>query len=75
MWPGVELSHSFCRTDPAIAKHFARVTFLSDHRAELRQRSPSLILQCSDDLVAPQAVGEYMHGVISRSTRPHDLAS
>jgi sigma-B regulation protein RsbQ len=66
---GVELTNSFCRTDPEIAKHFARVTFLSDHRAELpRLQSPTLILQCSDDLIAPRAVGDYMHRMIPRST-------
>ncbi|MFP5392507.1 MAG: alpha/beta fold hydrolase [Gammaproteobacteria bacterium] len=59
---GQELTNSFCRTDPDIAKHFARVTFLSDHRADLaRCVTPTLILQCSDDMIAPMAVGEYMH--------------
>ncbi|MGN6525642.1 MAG: alpha/beta fold hydrolase [Burkholderiaceae bacterium] len=66
---GQELTNSFCRTDPEIAKHFARVTFLSDHRADLpRLATPSLILQCSEDLIAPRAVGEYMHRVLPRST-------
>lgn len=56
-----ELTNSFCRTDPKIAKHFARVTFFSDHRAELAQSTtPALILQCSDDIIAPMTVGEYM---------------
>jgi sigma-B regulation protein RsbQ len=56
-----ELTDAFCRTDPAIARRFARVTFLSDTRAALpRVRVPSLILQCSDDFVVPTAVGEYM---------------
>jgi sigma-B regulation protein RsbQ len=64
-----ELTNSFCRTDPEIAKHFARVTFLSDHRADLRKlQTPTLILQCSDDVIAPQAVGEYMHRMIPHST-------
>jgi len=59
---GAELTNSFCRTDPEIARSFARVTFLSDNRADLeRVRIPSLILQCSDDVIAPQAVGEYVH--------------
>jgi len=62
-----ELTNSFCRTDPDIARHFARVTFMSDHRADLpRLPAPSLILQCSDDVIAPTAVGEYM-----RKTIPH----
>jgi sigma-B regulation protein RsbQ len=57
-----ELENSFCRTDPAIAAHFARTTFLSDHRSDLAAlRTPSLILQCSDDIIAPDAVGRYMH--------------
>jgi sigma-B regulation protein RsbQ len=66
---GVELTNSFCRTDPDIAKHFARVTFLSDHRADLPKSTvPALILQCSDDLIAPLAVGDYMHRMLPRST-------
>ena len=66
---GAELTNSFCRTDPEIAKHFARVTFLSDHRADLpNATTPALILQCSDDLIAPVAVGEYMHRVLPSST-------
>lgn len=65
---GVELTNSFCRTDPDIAKHFARVTFLSDHRKELQRcQVPTLILQCSDDLIAPVAVGEYMHRALPHS--------
>jgi sigma-B regulation protein RsbQ len=62
---GVELTNSFCRTDPDIAKQFARVTFLSDHRAELPQlQTPALVLQCSDDIIAPVAVGHYMARVM-----------
>lgn len=65
---GVELTNSFCRTDPEIAKHFARVTFLSDNRADLPHlQTPTLILQCSDDLIAPKAVGEYMSRVMPRA--------
>lgn len=57
-----ELANSFCRTDPEIAKRFARVTFMSDNRDDLpRLRTPSLILQCDDDVIAPQAVGHYLH--------------
>lgn len=64
-----ELTNSFCRTDPEIAKHFARVAFLSDQRAELaRLDLPTLILQCSDDLIAPLTVGEYVHRTLPRST-------
>lgn len=58
---GIELKNSFCRTDPEVAKHFARVTFLSDHRDALpKSNTPTLILQCSDDFIAPRTVGEYM---------------
>jgi sigma-B regulation protein RsbQ len=64
-----ELENSFCRTDPEIAKHFARTTFLSDHRGELPKLTiPSLILQCSDDVIAPQSVGEYMHRHLAGSS-------
>lgn len=59
---GEELTNSFCRTDPEIAQQFARVTFLSDNRADLPQVAiPTLILQCSDDVIAPPCVGEYVH--------------
>jgi sigma-B regulation protein RsbQ len=65
---GLELTNSFCRTDPIIAKHFARVTFLSDHRAELSKSSlPTLILQCTDDLIAPVEVGEFIHKAMPNS--------
>ncbi|MGM9488475.1 alpha/beta fold hydrolase [Ideonella sp. YS5] len=63
-----ELTNSFCRTDPEIAKHFARVTFLSDHRADLpRLKTPALLLQCSDDLIAPVSVGRYMQQVMPQA--------
>jgi len=66
---GVELTNSFCRTDPDIASHFARVTFLSDHRADLtRLDAPTLVLQCSDDLIAPRSVGEYMQRTLPDGT-------
>jgi sigma-B regulation protein RsbQ len=58
---GVELENSFCATDPEIARQFARVTFTSDNRADLaRVRTPSLVLQCSSDAIAPEAVGRYV---------------
>jgi sigma-B regulation protein RsbQ len=58
---GEELTNSFCRADPEIARHFARVTFMSDNRADLpRVRTPSLVLQCSQDAIAPVVVGEYV---------------
>ena len=59
---GEELANSFCRTDPEIAKQFARATFLSDNRADLAKvRVPSLVLQCSHDIIAGNQVGEYVH--------------
>jgi sigma-B regulation protein RsbQ len=67
-----ELGDSFCRTDPDIARHFARTTFTSDHRAELpRLSTPSLILQCADDVIAPTVVGEYVHAQLPGSTLVH----
>jgi sigma-B regulation protein RsbQ len=65
---GAELTDSFCRTDPEIAAQFARVTFTSDNRGDLeRVRVPTLVLQCSDDVIAPQQVGEYVHAHIAGS--------
>jgi sigma-B regulation protein RsbQ len=59
---GEELAGSFCRTDPAIARRFARTTFLSDNRSDLaRVRTPSLVVQCRDDVIAPVEVGRYVH--------------
>ena len=59
---GAELTESFCRADPEIQKRFARTTFLSDNRADLAAvATPSLVLQCSDDVIAPDAVGRYVH--------------
>ena len=66
---GEELTNSFCRTDPDIAAQFARVTFLSDNRVDLAAvQVPTLVLQCSDDAIAPQAVGEYVHQAIGGSS-------
>jgi sigma-B regulation protein RsbQ len=65
---GKELANSFCRTDPEIARNFARVTFLSDNRKDLpRLRTPSLILQCSSDVIAPLAVGDYLQRNLANS--------
>jgi len=64
-----ELTESFCSTDPVIARRFAEVTFLSDNRADLADVSvPSLILQCSADIIAPPEVGEYLHRHLPLST-------
>ncbi len=66
---GEDLARSFCRTDPAIARHFAQATFLSDHRAILpRNTTPALIVQCSDDFIAPTSVGEYLREMLPRSS-------
>jgi sigma-B regulation protein RsbQ len=63
-----ELTNSFCRTDPGIARQFARVTFLSDNRADLAAVAvPTLVLQCSQDVIAPDAVGRYVHEQIAGS--------
>lgn len=57
-----ELGNSFCATDPEIAQEFARVTFLSDNRNDVSKcKIPSLILQCSEDVIAPREVGDFMH--------------
>jgi sigma-B regulation protein RsbQ len=65
---GEELTASFCRTDPDIAARFARVTFMSDNRADLAGVDvPTLVLQCSDDVIAPSEVGAYVHQAIPGS--------
>ncbi len=64
-----ELEQSFCSTDPRVARQFAKVTFLSDNREDLASvTTPSLILQCSDDMIAPLEVGDYMHQHLKGST-------
>lgn len=56
-----ELAKSFCHWDEDIAKHFARLTFLSDSREILPLVTNNcLIMQCSDDAIAPDFVGQYM---------------
>ncbi len=66
---GDELTTLFCSTDPTIARHFARVTFLSDNRDDLAQVTvPTVVVQCSDDVIAPAVVGDYVHEQISAST-------
>jgi sigma-B regulation protein RsbQ len=65
---GEELTNSFCRTDPDIARQFARVTFLSDNRDDLATVGvPTLVLQCSQDVIAPEVVGRYVHEAIPGS--------
>lgn len=65
---GEELTASFCRADPIITKQFARTTFTSDNRADLPKVTvDTLILQCSDDIIAPMQVGDYVHANIPGS--------
>lgn len=62
------LENSFCRTDPEIAREFARVTFLSDNRSDLSAvTARTLVLQCSDDIIAPEEVGRYVHSCLPNS--------
>ena len=64
-----ELRASFCATDPRVTRHFARVTFLSDNRADVAKVTvPSLILQCSEDAIAPDCVGDYLNRALPGST-------
>jgi sigma-B regulation protein RsbQ len=57
-----ELAETFCRTDPERARVFARTTFLSDNRADLaRIPLPTLVMECSQDAIAPREVGAYVH--------------
>jgi len=66
---GEELTNSFCRTEPSIARDFARVTFTSDNRADLyKVTTRTLILQCREDAIAPVEVGQYVHDAIAGST-------
>lgn len=65
---GEELVNSFCRTDPTIAKVFAKTTFLSDNRSDLKKVTvPCLILQCAEDILAPEVVGNFVHDNIPNS--------
>jgi len=65
---GEELTNSFCRTDPAIARVFARATFLSDNRADLAEVTvPTLVIQCAQDAIAPPEVGQFTHERIKGS--------
>jgi sigma-B regulation protein RsbQ len=73
---GDELTASFCRMDPDIQSRFARAVFLSDNRADLAGvRVPTVVLQCSDDVIAPDAVGEYVHRSIAGSELVRLLAT
>ena len=64
---GEELASSFCRSDPAIARRFARTTFLSDNRQDLpRVTTPALVLQSREDVIAPPEVGRYVAAALPR---------
>ncbi|HEX8773229.1 MAG TPA: alpha/beta hydrolase [Pyrinomonadaceae bacterium] len=64
-----ELKESFCSTDPKIARRFAEATFFSDNRGDLPNvKIPSLIMQCSEDAIAPQEVGDYLERHLPGST-------
>jgi len=64
-----ELEESFCSTDPHKARRFAETTFLSDNRADLAHAPvPSLILQCSEDAIAPVEVGNYLARTLPHTT-------
>ena len=66
---GAELTESFCRTDPVIARQFAQVTFRSDNREDLaRVNTPTLVLQCDDDVIAPVCVGQFVRDAMPDST-------
>ena len=66
---GEELTNSFCRTNPEIAQQFARVTFLSDNRKDLEKvEVPGLVIQCSEDVIAPEQVGKYVNQKMKHSS-------
>ncbi|CAM5636365.1 MULTISPECIES: alpha/beta fold hydrolase [Streptomyces] len=66
---GEELRNSFCATDPDMARVFARTTFLSDSRQDLKSvKVPALVLECSEDVIAPREVGAFVHRAIPGST-------
>lgn len=65
-----ELNDRFCRNDPLISRHFARTTFLADNRADLARVSvPTLIVDASQDAIAPPAVGAYVQQHIEGARR------
>lgn len=65
---GEELTDAFCRMDPDVARNFARATFLSDTRDVLpKVTAPTLVLQCSEDIIAPESVGRYVAAKIQEA--------
>ena len=72
---GEELTTAFCSTDLEVALQFAHVTFYGDNRQDLpRLKTPSLIIQSVDDVIAPVEVGQYMAQVTPNS-RLHVIAA
>ena len=66
---GEELTESFCRTDPEIARRFAQATFRADNRADFgKVPVPTLVLQCTNDVIAPVSVGEYVRDTVPDAT-------
>ncbi|MEU6098299.1 alpha/beta hydrolase [Streptomyces sp. NPDC047079] len=66
---GEELKNSFCASDPDMARVFARATFLSDSREDLKSvKVPTLVLECTQDVIAPREVGAFVHQAIAGST-------
>ncbi|PSB56038.1 sigma factor SigB regulation protein RsbQ [Chamaesiphon polymorphus CCALA 037] len=64
-----ELESSFCSTDPITAKAFAKATFYADCRSLLPEIvTPCLVMQCSEDALVPEPVGEYLHHHIPKSS-------
>jgi sigma-B regulation protein RsbQ len=73
---GEELTNSFCRADPEIARQFAQVTFMSDNRDDLAGvETPALVLQCADDVIAPTQVGEFVAASLPNGTLHHMAAT
>lgn len=63
-----ELETRFCSTDPITALNFAKATFFADNRKDLENViHPTLIVQCSDDIIAPETVTQYTHQHIPNS--------
>lgn len=66
---GARLTESFCQADPKVARHFARVTFLADHRKDVQNIThPTLVLQCEDDVIVPHEVGDWMQARMANAT-------
>lgn len=63
------LENRFCSTDPKVMNTFAQACFFADNRKEIQEATiPSLILQCSEDIIAPKEVGIYLKENMPNST-------